>query len=417
MLRGQLSAASDALAKLPLESLRAVSQFLDARSLVQVSMVSSQHQSTEFLAMLNEVAAAQLEEHFSEEWNEVMSARIRDAKNGSAHVRTLGAQPQLVMIASYARTKLGLSPERFHAGLDRLGRSRLLYVVTLFSSNLIKFADGVDDSDGSVGGYESKHVTMGTDPTASWGDWEFERIHRASSLDNPVAHREQAIRTFTSQSVPKNKKASASKFCRGIMWLQRAAPYDHLAKSLLASGLSFPDEFDVPELRKHLDPDLVAALYKDAAAFGLLDAQVNLGMIHTGKFAPFPAQERARFQDHAKSFSWWRKAADCAQPEAMINLGHMYAQGTAPECHGTPAEDAAFRIWERLAATGDLRGSFLVAICYANGRGVGQDLDRARALLKSIPRFAPESRLASEASAMLRSIFQPPSFANPQAAS
>lgn len=401
------------LLALPLELERGVLEYLDAFSLANLSMTENRRQKFEMVNLVNQIALEKVSRDFSEDLVNTMKAWVQDSENNRQHMRTLAAQPQLINIRNYASGKLGLTLNRLQTRLDDMGKTPLKWVMCWFSSSLIQFVEQVDN----------EHEEFGTDSSLLWGAEEYRSIQRASLLDNPIAHRERAIRMFTKLSTNSKKEVNAARYCHGIFWLQRAAPYDHLAKSLLASGLSFPDEFDVPELKEGLDVHLILALYQDAASFGLLDAQVNLGMIFTGKFMPFPENLRASFCDHEISYKWWSKAANCGQPEALINLGHMYAQGNAPDCHGLPNEQRAFKIWHRLMHAGDLRGNFLIALCYANGRGVRQNYDSAISILCDVKNRASGTRLGAEATSTLRTILasfahhqNPNMVANPQGA-
>lgn len=219
------------------------------------------------------------------------------------------------------------------------------------------------------------------DEMVSLSEADKDQLLRAAQLGNPIAQREFGL-----------VASATSSFALAVHWLRRAAPFDALGKSFLATTLSFPTshgEHDVIPV----DPAFILDMYRAAATKGVLEAQVNLGMIYHGTFEPFSGRALRQYRDPPRAFAWWSSAAKGGQVEALINLGHLYSTGMGV------AQDTvkAFQLWKRLAGLSDVRGIFLTALCFATGHGVAQNNTKAVLLFTNVVRCNPGSALSTDA--------------------
>jgi TPR repeat protein len=77
--------------------------------------------------------------------------------------------------------------------------------------------------------------------------------------------------------------------------------------------------------------------------------------------------------DHATAYQLLREAADAGDPEALVNLGYLYARG-----HGVRANQAeALRLYELAAKAGSSEGMNAIGFKYRYGSGVPIDAKRA----------------------------------------
>ena len=106
-----------------------------------------------------------------------------------------------------------------------------------------------------------------------------------------------------------------------------------------------------------------AALSK--AEDGDPDAMVSLGFMY--------ADGKGVIEDDKESAKWWRKAAELGNAKAMVFLGVMYAYGK-----GVIEDDKEAVKWYRKAAElGDADAMFNLCVRYYLGEGVSQDYKQA----------------------------------------
>jgi len=120
-------------------------------------------------------------------------------------------------------------------------------------------------------------------------------------------------------------------------------------------------------------------------------------------------------QDHATALEWWKRAADQEYPEAMYNLGRLSLNGAegVPQDYLTAAEmftalmqrnypeaftsyglmleeevidgatpEMAVETYQQGVDLGSIRSAYNLANMYREGRGVPEDMSRARALYR-----------------------------------
>ncbi len=116
------------------------------------------------------------------------------------------------------------------------------------------------------------------------------------------------------------------------------------------------------------DPSAAAALQRQAAALGSLDATFEL-FVHHYNGVGVPHDEEA-------ALDLLRRAADAGHPRAMYNMGALHATGTLVACDPRAALDW----YTRSAEAGNVRATATLAVMYAQGDGCDQDLEYARQL-------------------------------------
>jgi TPR repeat protein len=132
--------------------------------------------------------------------------------------------------------------------------------------------------------------------------------------------------------------------------------------------------------------------YRKAADGGVAPAQFIVGnSLLQGTGVP---------KDEAAGIAWLKKAAAQNFPLALDDLGVMYVQGSAGLTKD-PVQAAA--LFHKSASLGDPRGIGFLALSYATGTGVTQNIEAAYALfsLATIANFPNAAASRDKAAAML----------------
>jgi len=362
--------------------------FLDGKSIANFMMCSKELAEDDCAVVhADHAAKSTLKQLVGDEWMAEMEAKLEDRKRGSRLLAQIKEKEQIARVLRHANEALGLGLQKIASRLDENMNTWFKWPLLLHSSSKILFVETIDP--------ESEPAIFTFEQTSE--------LWAASKLDNPIAQRETAIILLTAP-LPENDEDLQVCFCQGVFWLHRCAAYDNLAKSVLGSALSFPTEFKMGAVANDPDPGFVFQLFKEAAEAGFLDAQVNLGMICSGQFPSFHGEARFMFYDKQRAYDCWSKAAECKQPEGILNLGHMFSKGTGTGPASHPNPERAFKIWNELVRLGDPRGYYLVALCYKSGYGTAPNLNRARNYLHAILQMNPRPSIASQATTILRNI-------------
>ncbi|MBA4222759.1 MAG: hypothetical protein C0458_18680 [Methylobacterium sp.] len=142
------------------------------------------------------------------------------------------------------------------------------------------------------------------------------------------------------------------------------------------------------ERERRIEPETLA-LFAAAAQAGFTPATLDLADYYLGDG-----------RDPERALALLRAAAKAGQPEAILRLGLLLANGIAgrdgqPPVAPQPQE--AISLLERPEVAQDLQGRFALAQLYLYGDPAGRNPAKAEALLRDVARATPEPRIGRDA--------------------
>lgn len=215
-------------------------------------------------------------------------------------------------------------------------------------------------------GSAQAHWEMAVQSTLGWtADWDEEKalvhLYFASSGNHTMAQMALGFRHMHGLGVPKS--------CATAVLYYSEPAKSVVERSAVPGNVKRVERFriDTGDGRKMVDrQEEVVEYYRYSADLGDTAAQLVIGYLLNEGGAGFE-------KDRKKAFEYFRKAAEKGEPDAVAQLGHMYANG-----FGVDKDlDKAIQLFQEAINDGSASGSYGLGYMYLAGEGV--ELDHSRA--------------------------------------
>jgi hypothetical protein len=116
--------------------------------------------------------------------------------------------------------------------------------------------------------------------------------------------------------------------------------------------------------------------YEKAEEKGDIDAMIHIAQLYAGEH--HYSDKESPFKDYDKAISWYRRAANMGSTYAITKLGRIYIDNKIVPINYSES----FKWFSRGADLGDTQATYYLGLAYMYGEGVAQDYNKAAKLLK-----------------------------------